>query len=141
MVDFSNPIYSAPRSRLLQYVPATAAVRARGTDLSDRSALAIMQAAESLPPDSPEQRFAANWKLTPDRLKAQAAEQLKAYLDAVRAKLATQAGFDDYTRLAQSRRNRFSDSALNESELKLLLPKTNIPRAELRMNADGSVTP
>jgi hypothetical protein len=141
MVDFPNPVYSAGRSRLLQYVPATAAVQAGGTDLSDRTALAIMQAAKNLPADSPEQRFAANWKLTSDRLKAQAAEQLKAYLDAVRAKLTTQVGFDDYIRLAQSRRNRFADSAVNESELKLLLPKTDIPRAELRMNADGSVTP
>ena len=138
MVDFPNPVFSPLRSRLLQYVPATAP--SVGPELSDAAAKKIVAAAANLPANSAERRFAEYWKLSDDQLKARAAKELKDYFDAVRKRLATQAGFDDYTRLAQSRRDHFAATPLNESELKLLLPKTNIPKAELRMNADGSVT-
>jgi hypothetical protein len=139
MVDFPNPVYSASRSRLLRYVPLTAAVQNGSSDLAEKTAAAIVQAAATLPAGSPEKRFAANWALAPNQLRAAADARVKSYLTAVRSRLATQAGFDAYTRLAQSRRNRFARSGLNE--FPLLLPRTNLPDAELHMNADGTVAP
>lgn len=140
MVDFPNPVYSAPRSRLLRYVPSTAAVQDGRSDLPEKTAAAIVQAAATQPPDSPESRFAANWALTPDQLRADADTRVKSYLEAVRNRLATQTGFDDYTRLAQSRRERFATTPLRE-QFPFMLPRTNIPAASLHMNADGTVKP
>jgi hypothetical protein len=139
MVDFPNPVYSVSRSRLLRYVPSTAAIQNGRSDLPEKTAAAIVQAAATQPPDSPEKSFAANWALTPDQLRADADARIKSYLDAVRTKLSTDAGFEDYVRLAQSRRDRFAQSALNE--FPLLLPKTSLPRAELHMTADATVAP
>jgi hypothetical protein len=140
MVDFPNPVYSASRSHLLRYVPSTAAMQNGRSDLAEKTAAAIIQAASSQPPDSPEKRFAANWMLTPDRLRADADARVKSYLAAIRRRLATQAGFDDYTKLAQSRRDRFATTPLHEF-FPLMLPTTNIPAASLHVNADGTVTP
>jgi hypothetical protein len=139
MVDFPNPVFSALRSSLLQYVPASAP--AGGKDFCQAIADKILAAAATLPADSAERRFADYWNLSDDDLKARAAKDLADYFASVRQRLGTSDGFDDYTRLAQSRRDRFAQSDLDESELKLLLPKTNIPPADLRMNADGTVTP
>jgi hypothetical protein len=139
MVDFPNPVYSPLRSRLLQYVPASAP--AGGNDFCQAIADKILAAAATLPADSAERRFADYWNLSDDDLKARIAKDLTDYFAAVRKQLGTPEGVDDYTRLAQSRRDRFAQSALDESELQLLLPKTNIPPADLRMNADGTVTP
>lgn len=139
MVDFPNPVFSALRSSLLQYVPASAP--AGGKDFCQTIADKILAAAATLPADSAERRFADYWNLSDDGLKARAAKDLADYFASVRQRLGTSDGFDDYTRLAQSRRDRFAQSDLDESELKLLLPKTNIPPADLRMNADGTVTP
>jgi len=139
MVDFPNPVFSALRSSLLQYVPASAP--AGGKDFCQAIADKILAATATLPADSAEGRFADYWNLSEDQLKARAAKDLADYFASVRQRLGTSDGFDDYTRLAQSRRDRFAQSDLDESELKLLLPKTNIPTADLRMNADGTVTP
>jgi hypothetical protein len=140
MVDFPNPMYSAPRSHLLRYVPSAVSVQNGTSDLPEKTAAAIVQAATTLSPDSPESRFAANWALTPDQLRADADARVKSYLEAVRNRLATQTGFDDYTRLAQSRRERFAATPLHE-QFPFMLPMTNIPAASLHMNADGTVNP
>jgi hypothetical protein len=139
MVDFPNPVFSALRGSLLQYVPTSAP--AGGKDFCQAIADKILAAAANLPADSAERRFAEYWNLTDDQLKARAAKELTDYLASVRQRLGTSDGFDDYTRLAQSRRDRFAQSNLDESELKLLLPKTDILPADLRMDADGTVTP
>jgi hypothetical protein len=140
MVDFSNPIFSAARRRLLQYVPATGHIQAGRSDLAERTAQAIVQAAMTQPVDSPEGQFAALWQLSPTQLQKEAEKRLKQYLDAVQKRLKTQAGLDDYTRLAEVRRRQFATmSALNESPL--LLPKTNIPPLALQMHANGTVRP
>jgi hypothetical protein len=139
MVDFPNPVYSVSRSRLLRYVPSTVAIQDGRSDLPEKTAAAIVQASATQPPDSAEKRFAANWALTPDQLRADADARIKSYLDAVRNKLSTAAGFEDYVRLAQSRRDRFAQSALNE--FPLLLPKTSLPKIKLHMNADATVAP
>jgi hypothetical protein len=140
MVDFPNPVYSGPRRDLLRYVPSTATVQDGRSDLPEKTADAIVLAAATLPPESPEARFAANWARPPDQLRADADAIVRNYLEAVRNRLATQSGFDDYTRLAQSRRERFASTPLRE-QFPFLLPGTNIPAASLRMNADGTVTP
>jgi hypothetical protein len=139
MVDFPNPVFSDARRRLMRHVPASAAIQHGNSDVGERTAAAIVEAAKTSPAGSPERRFAALWALTPERLKAEAEKQIKAYTDAVRAKAGTDAGFDDYTRLAQSRRARFAVTPL--AEFPLLFPKTNIPAADLHMNADGTVSP
>jgi hypothetical protein len=139
MVDFPNPVYSSPRSQLLRYVPATAAVVDGRSDLAEKTAAAIVQAAATQPADSPEAAFAANWALTPDQLQAAADMRVSSYLAAVRDRVATQVGFDDYVTLAQSRRDRFAQSPLNE--FPLLLPKTNLAPADLHMNSDATVAP
>jgi hypothetical protein len=139
MVDFPNPVYSTSRSHLLRYVPATAAVQDGRSDLAEKTAAAIVQAAATQPADSPEAGFAANWALTPDQLRADADARVSSYLAAVRNRVGTEPGFDDYTRLAQSRRDRFAQSKLNE--FPLLLPKTNLAPADLQMNADATVAP
>jgi hypothetical protein len=72
-------------------------------------------------------------------LQAAADARVRSYLAAIRDRVATQAGFDDFVRLAQSRRDRFALSPLDE--FPLLLPKTNLAPADLHMNADATVTP
>jgi hypothetical protein len=140
MVDFPNPIFSAARSRLLQYVPATGHIQAGRSDLAERTAQAIVQAAMAQAPESPEGQFAALWQLSPTQLQKEAEKRIKQYLNAVQKRLKTQAGLDDYTRLAEARRRQFATvSALNE--FPLLLPKTNIPPMALQMHADGTVRP
>jgi hypothetical protein len=140
MVDFPNPIFSAARSRLLQYVPTTGHIQAGQSDLAERTAQAIVQAAMTQPIDSPEGQFAALWQLSPTQLQKEAEKRIKQYLTAVQKRLKTQAGLDDYTRLAEARRRQFvTVSALDESPL--LLPKTNISPRALQMHADGTVSP
>ena len=140
MVDFPNPIFSAARSRLLQYVPATGHIHAGQSDLAERTAQAIVQAAMTQPVDSPEGQFAALWQLSPTQLQKEAEKRIKQYLNAVQKRLKTQPGLDDYTRLAEARRRQFATvSALNE--FPLLLPKTNISPRALQMHADGTVRP
>jgi hypothetical protein len=139
LVDFPNPIFSSARESLLKYVPVTGNLQDGRSDLPERTALAIIQAAASIGPDTPERRFAEWWNMTPDQLQRQATARIQTYLTAVQARLKTQTGVNDYTRLAESRRQRFAKLVLNEFEL--LLPHTNIPAAERRMNPDGTISP
>ena len=140
MVDFPNPIFSLARGRLLQYIPATGHIQDGHSDLAERTAQAIVQAAMTQPVESPERQFAALWTLSPNQLPKEVDKRLKHYLDAVQKRLKTQAGLDDYTRLAEARRRQFATmSALNE--FPLLLPKTNISPMALQMHADGTVRP
>jgi hypothetical protein len=140
LVDFPNPVYSSARRGLWKYVPAVGHVRDGGTDLAERTARAIVQAAASTPPDSPERQFIANWDRTPDQLRADAESRIQGYQAAILLRLKTQDGVNDYTRLAESRRRRFAATALDE--FPLLLPKTNLPTGpDLGMLPDGSVGP
>jgi hypothetical protein len=139
LVDFSNPVYSSAREKLLQYVPATGYIQDGRSDLPERTASAILMAAASAPPGSPEKQFMDWWNLTPDQLQSEATKQVRAYLTVVQARLQTQEGLNDYTRLAESRRQRFAKSRLNEFEL--LLPRTNIPAGDFTMKPDGTISP
>jgi hypothetical protein len=137
LVDFPNPIYSAARARLLQYVPAEASIDNGSTDVENRTADAIVAAAANQPDGSPEKLFAANWNKTPDQLRTDAEQMVRNYLQSVQDNLGKPEGFYAYTRLAQSRRDRFARSALNE--FPLLLPKNDI--STLHIEADGLVRP
>ena len=62
MVDFPNAVDSATRSSLLQYVPASATYADGRSDLDTVLSKSIVQAASTLPEESPEHAFAANWQ-------------------------------------------------------------------------------
>ncbi|MER7707681.1 hypothetical protein ABTX81_32870 [Kitasatospora sp. NPDC097605] len=138
MVDFGNPVFSADRARLMAYVP-TGPTPAAG--LAEEVARAITEAAGTLPAGSPEARFAADWAL-PDADWPQAfADRIDTYLGHVSARIGTRAGFEDYVRLAESRRRDFRAMRLNEFDL--TLPATDIPAdaPRLAMLEDATVAP
>jgi hypothetical protein len=140
MVDFPNPVFSARRAALLRYVPASVSL-AQGRDVSGVIATAITAAAPATPDGSPEREFAANWSLPDADWPTAFANRIQSYLSAVGVRAATAAGFDDYTRLAESRRREFRQMRL--FEFTLTLPTTNIPADAplLSMNEDGTVSP
>lgn len=142
MVDFPNPIFSPARKQLLQYVPNIGRITRGRSDLSERTAQAILEVAKRPSLDSPEKQFAANWSMKPEQLLNQSRQHISQYLNAVIQRLGSQGAMDDYTRLAESRRRQFAATFKQLNEFPLLLPKTNIPaEARLRMNADGTVSP
>ncbi len=140
MVDFPNPVFSPARSLLMQYVPTTPT---KAVDLCDEVARAIVDAAsgqgEPLPADSPEVRFAAHWQEPDDSWRTVFGERVDAYLRKATQQIRTTSGFDDYVRLAESRRRQFRLMKLNEFELSL--PVTDIPPSAppLAMREDATV--
>ncbi|MBT2421891.1 hypothetical protein J7F01_14785 [Streptomyces sp. ISL-22] len=122
MVDFPNPVFSPARSHLMRYVPTTPTKTAA---LCDKIAQAITDAAADLPTDSPEGRFAAHWQVPDDTWRTVFGQRVAAYLRKITERIGTESGFDDYVRLAESRRRQFRVMKLNEFDL--TLPVTNIP--------------
>lgn len=131
MVDFPNPVFSARRARLLAHAPDVPDDR-----FAEATGAAILAAAATAPEASPEREFAELWAAGED-WRSQFDARLRAYYRAVAARLATQAGADDYARLAESRRDRVRALPLFENAL--LFATTNLPRAQLEMRADGGV--
>jgi hypothetical protein len=142
MVDFANPIFSTARAKLLDYMKIDSATidPARG-GLSQQVADAITQAAERKPSGSPEAEFTANWGLAESDWRTAFAGRIESYIASVARRLTTQEGFDDYVRLAESRRREFKRMRLHEFSLSL--PVTNILATEplLHMQPDGTVEP
>jgi hypothetical protein len=139
MTDFPNPVFSPRRAALMAHVPATARVAGGASDFSDRMGEAIAAAAPGTPEGSPEREFAARWASTADSgadLTSFGAD-LGAYYAAVTVRLATQAGYDDYVRLAESRRARVGTMPIFESPL--LFARTDVPPGAREMRADGTV--
>ncbi|MFJ3202953.1 hypothetical protein [Streptomyces sp. NPDC086989] len=138
MVDFPNPVFSPARSLLMRYVPTTPV---KAVKLCDTVTQAILDAARTrnLPADSPEARFAAHWQVPEDRWQSVFGQRVDSYLRKVTQQIQTAAGFDDYVRLAESRRRQFRLMKLNEFEL--TLPVTNVaPDAPpLAMREDATV--
>jgi hypothetical protein len=139
LVDFPNPIFSSKREALLAYVPETGSFQNGSSDLSERTAKAIVDATKTAPSRLAEREFASWWKVAPDQLVDEATRQVQQYLTKAQAHLQSQQGVDAYMRLAESRRNRFSHSRLNE--FPLLLPRTNIPAEDRQMTMQGEVRP
>lgn len=140
MVDFPNPVFSLARSTLLGYVPPAATVDPAGGGVSQQVAEAIVQAADGLAADSPEAQFAEHWRLPDTQWREEFAGRIQDYVNAVTVRIGTDQGFDDYVRLAESRRREFKRIRLNE--FTLTLPVTNIPPDAplLQMNPNGTVS-
>jgi hypothetical protein len=131
MVDFPNPVFSARRASLLAHAPDVP-----DAQFAQATADAVLAAADRAPPGSPEREFAELWAAGDD-WPARFNGRLAAYYDAIVLRLAMQDGADDYTRLAESRRERVR--ALPIFENPLLFATTNIAPAQLAMRADATV--
>ncbi|MBV9160558.1 MAG: hypothetical protein JO309_12525 [Pseudonocardiales bacterium] len=139
MVDFPNPVFSGARAKLLQYVPTEAKLDIAGGGLSRQIADTIITSAASHQAGTPEAEFRANWELADSDWQNSFAARIEDYMTAVSTRIATAQGFDDYVRLAESRRREFKTMRLNE--FSLTLPKTNIPLEAplLQMQPNGTV--
>lgn len=137
MVDFPNPVFSKRRAALLQHAPPTATIAGGESTFSEEMAARILDTAEATAEGSAEKEFVGLWAAGED-WPAVFGARLQSYYDAVLKRVGTQEGFDDYTMLAEARRNRVRRMPIFESPL--LFPETNIPRATGSMNADGTVT-
>lgn len=120
MVDFPNPVFSARRASLLDHVPAEATVDGFAQAFADN----ILAAAESAVPGSPELEFADRWGAGENGWRERANRDLGAYYEALTSQLSTQAGFDGFVKVAESRRDVMRGMPIFES--RLLLPTTNI---------------
>jgi hypothetical protein len=142
MVDFPNPIFSEKRQRLLEHVPDIAFEET--DDFSQDVADAIRSSAAATQPGTAEHEFAQRWDAG-ENFEAPFNALLQDYYTAFTERLATQEGFDDYMRLAESRRNVVRgtppdfDDRMPIAEFPLLFSRTNIPPRERIMLADGTV--
>jgi hypothetical protein len=137
MVDFPNPVFSDRRAKLLDHVPDSATIKKGKSTFSDRMARAVLKAAENSPEDSPEREFAERWKVGP-RFGPAFNRDIRRYLAAVKRRLKTQGGFNDYWRLADRRRAQARENPVF-AEFALLFPKSDVPRPARRMRRDGTV--
>ena len=160
LVDFQNPIFSNKREGLLQYanqLPSGAwAKDAQVSDVPQRFAALVEQGARNQPACDPglptdpmrldrctaEQQFLHFWRLQGDDWKTDARTRISSYAAAVGQRIQTQAGVDDYMRLAVSRRAQMKNWPVigNLVEFSLLFPQTDLPEATLRMYPDGTVS-
>jgi len=140
MIDFPNPIYSPARAKVMQYMPNSISLAAR-MDISEALAQPIVAAAQAASLDSPERTFAANWSLGAAEWQPTFAKRIQEYVASIQGRITSPGGFDDYTRLAESRRREFRQSRL--FEFALTLPTTTISPAAplLEMKEDGTVSP
>jgi hypothetical protein len=136
MVDFPNPVFSTRRAALRRFCPSTAIVQAKQSAFSQTMGDAIVAASMATPAGSPEREFAELWSIS-GPWQDEFAKRIARYVDAVNARLATQQGFDDVYRLAESRRAQVGAMPISESPL--LFARSNVPGANRVMRADGSV--
>ncbi|MDP8911430.1 MAG: hypothetical protein M3M94_05130, partial [Actinomycetota bacterium] len=129
---FPNPIFSARRTQLLDHVPDDATA---GT-LAERTVAAILTSPDAAQAGTPEREFADRWNVG-EAFEDAFNALLRDYYAAFMAQLRTQEGFDDYLRLAESRRQRVRAMPIAESEM--LFATTNIADAEREMRADGTI--
>lgn len=135
MVDFFNPVFSRRRAQLLNHVPS--APEADAGDLSETIAQSIIAASDQAGDGSPERDFAQRWGLGDAGWKDAFNAELSAYYEAIQGGIGSQEAFNDYVRLAESRRNDFRELPL--FEFSLLLPETNLPRERLVMTSQGGI--
>lgn len=138
MVDFPNPVFSPSRAHLMRYAPTVAT---EPSALCDRMALAITDAARTLPADSPEGRFAAHWQVPDDAWRAVFGQRVDTYVRTAAARVRTEDGFDDYVRLAESRRRWFRAMRLNEFQLTLPVTDISADAPPLAMCEDATTVP
>jgi len=136
MTDFPNPIFSDRRAALLAHVPPKAAVSGGASSFSQEMADKIVAAASAGPDGSAEQEFAERWNVG-ENFDGPFNELLSTYFEAVTTRLETQAGFNDYFHLAESRRASVRNRPIFENPL--LFATTNLIAAIRQMRPDGSV--
>jgi hypothetical protein len=142
MVDFQNPISSARRRKLMAYVPDNAHALSAGDasdDIAHKFVAAIEAVEPTLPAGSPEREFLDNWRIAENTWKRTFESRIEEYFSKLQQLAPTDAGFDGWTRLAESRRREFRRRPL--AEFRLTTPTTNIPAdaPTLSMNTDGTV--
>ncbi len=131
MVDFANPVFSARRATLLSHLPEAA-----DEDLSQALAEAILAASKEPAAGAAELEFATLWAAGDDWPK-QFGALLNRYYATLPSRVASRTSFDDYVRLAESRRQRVRKMPIFEN--RLLFPETNITPENLEMRPDGTV--
>lgn len=139
MVDFTNPIFSPSRARLLKYIPTQLTVGEKGKDLTDKFVNALKASSESSVQNSPEKEFLEYWAIPEDQWALFFEGKIETYFQILKKKLETQEGVDDIVRLAESKRFLFKKLAL--SEFDLTFATTNIPTSlfPLEIKMDGSI--
>jgi hypothetical protein len=143
MIDFPNPLFSKRRRKLMSYVPETAQLVAGGANVLSDIAAQFVAAAEAsaatLPADSPEQEFLANWRLPANEWKQTFEERIENYFSHLQQLSGTEEGVDGLMRLAESRRREFRRRPL--AEFRLTMPTTNIPAGAptLMMRSDATI--
>lgn len=137
MVDFPNPVFSRRRSQLMTSIPTM--LSTTDGDVSERIAGGILSASEQTAEDSPERDFAARWNLGEGAWKESFTRELDEYYSAIASQLGSQEGFNNFVRLAESRRNSVRDLPIG-SEFRLLLPETDLDDAVLVMTESATVT-
>lgn len=137
MVDFPNPVFSKRRAALLKHSPSVATVTNNTSTYSQDMAQKIITAAPNTAAGSPEREFVDRWTKAAT-LPGPLGTELTTYYTNLQLKLQNQPDFNDYAKLAESRRNQMRKMPIFEFEL--LFPKTNIPKAEKRvMKPDATV--
>jgi hypothetical protein len=137
MTDFPNPIFSERRASLMSHVPTEATIADGVSGFSEEMANAILAAADASGEGSAEREFAERWAAG-DAWREQFTPILNDYYAAVQAKLADQEAFNDYFRLAESRRKHFRKFPIGK-EFKLLFSRSNVPEQDRAMQSDGTV--
>lgn len=136
MVDFANPVFSPRRAALLRHSPATAKITNGKSTFSDEFAQRIVDNSQQSAADSSEREFAKLWAIG-DTWPTEFQKMQSTYFTEVQEQLASQAGFDDYTQLAETRRNTVRTMPI--FEFPLLFAETNIAPVNRRMRLDGTV--
>ncbi len=140
MIDFQNPVFSERRTGLLRYVPADAELTSDAEIKSNIEELFVNSvAAVGAGEGTVEAEFLANWGIPVDRWESTFVELIEEYFRRLRDLSGTDAGFDGWARLAESRRREFKRRPL--AEFSLTLANTNIPSTAplLEMKTDGTV--
>jgi hypothetical protein len=151
MVDFQNPIFSAPRASLMTYANQISTGNADGQSIPNQFAALVQKVASGQPACNtsnlsqctPEQQFLFYWNQSNANWQAACQTQIQNYLNAVGARISTQAGVNDYMTLSISRGIQFSNYPLvcNLHEFDLLLPCNSLGNTFVQMNADGTTSP
>lgn len=137
MVDFQNPLFSERREALMAHVPDAATITDGTSAFSEEMANAIVASPEASAEGSPQSEFAGHWAMG-EGWREGFAPLLTGYYEAVQARLADQEAFDDYFRLAETRRERFRGFPIGQ-EFPLLFAQSNVIFEERAMQTDGTV--
>ncbi len=138
MVDFSNPVFSARRATLLQYIPDVVDLAHPETfekEFLDR----VSQSPAAHAAGSPEHQVLTNMQLDEHQWEQQCSTRIRTFYKAATAHLTDEQGFQQVFELADSRRREFRKRPL--AEFDLTMPVTNIsPNAALlEFAVDGSI--